>query len=199
MHVIQRNRTSLLSQWLWVWVWMGLKCSFWVFVLAILFGGIKKLPLSEKCCWVHITIVHTPNQFLSISIGKKKKNLKGKSINGLFLYMWKNLLEGQFSLVDWWKNSSANYAALLNLKEYSEHWKPFSCLCGKTGKGSEAMSIRGAPRQLCASWDTGSGCAQRKLWAQAYGLLGKTHREVRGGKVEFPLRVLSTFLYLLSQ
>lgn len=102
--------------------------------------------------------------------------------------MWKNLLEGQFSLVDWWKNSSANYAALLNLKEYSERWKPFSSLCGKAWKGSEAMSIRGVPRQLCASWDTGSGCAQRKLWAQAYGTFGENSQGCEGwGKVEFPL------------
>lgn len=156
-------------------------------------------PFREMLLSAYHHSAHPKPVSFNLNREKKKKNLKGKSINGLFLYMWKNLLEGQFSLVDWWKNSSANYAALLNLKEYSEHWKPFSCLCGKTGKGSEAMSIRGAPRQLCASWDTGSGCAQRKLWAQAYGLLGKTHREVRGGKVEFPLRVLSTFLYLLSQ
>ena len=37
----------------------------------------------------------------------------------------KHLLEGQFSLVDWQKNSSINYVALLNLKECGERWELF--------------------------------------------------------------------------
>ena len=61
----------------------------------------------------------------------------------------KHLLEGQLSLVDWKKNSSVNYVALLNLKNVVNAGNFSNCLCGKASEAPEVISVRGMLRQLC--------------------------------------------------